>query len=468
MTKETTAAPAFSNPERPAGWSKESHSKDAAPNYDVVFPTDVVNTITITIAPEDWAAMQADMNEIFPGLPRAVREAVIAQDSGLSLDERMVLASKLIVELKEQAAAGANAPAPAPSDRSPRWVPATISFQGREWNHVGVRYKGVSSLNLWMLGELRLPFKFDFDEFEDDYPEIKNQRFFGFKQLSLANNFQDPAGMRDTLVYEILAEAGLPSLRTAPYELVLDYGEGPMRPGLYTLVEVLDDTGIATYFGSDDGNLYEADGPGASLAIKNVDQLEASFQKKNNEKKADWSDIRALYDVLHNPKRTADAAAWRADLERIFDVDAFLEWLGIATFVGHGDTYGVTPHNFYLYNNPATGKLTWVSWDHNLTFDEKYLARLSFDRAKVTDAFPLVRFLLDDPVYRERYVKLLAENIATVLAPDALKAKIRAHAQVIAPVATKEMSQAEYDAAVQTIVDFVERSAKDAKRFLAK
>ena len=50
--------------------------------------------------------------------------------------------------------------------------------------------------------------------------------------------------MRDSVVYELLAEAGLPSLRTAPYEIVLDYGEGPVRLGLYTMVEVVDDTGV--------------------------------------------------------------------------------------------------------------------------------------------------------------------------------------------------------------------------------
>ena len=79
-------------------------------------------------------------------------------------------------------------------NRSPMWVPATIRFEGQEWTHVGVRYKGASSLSPWVMGDMKLPFKFDFDQFEDDYPEIKNQRFFGFKQLSLANNYQDPTG----------------------------------------------------------------------------------------------------------------------------------------------------------------------------------------------------------------------------------------------------------------------------------
>ena len=42
---------------RPEGWTEESHGNDADPNYDTVFPQDKVNTVTITIAPEEWQAM---------------------------------------------------------------------------------------------------------------------------------------------------------------------------------------------------------------------------------------------------------------------------------------------------------------------------------------------------------------------------------------------------------------------------
>lgn len=453
--------------ERPAGWSKESHSNDVAPNYDIVFPEDSVNTLTITIAPDDWAAMQAELAEMFPS-PTRLREAILAAGPDLSPEQRNALIQEVFASARQAPATEPASSAPDTDDRSLMWVPATISFQGREWTHVGVRHKGVSSLKgAWAAGEQRLPFKFDFDQFEDDHPAIKNQRFFGFKELSLANNHGDPAGMRDSLVYEILRDAGLPSLRAAPYELMLDYGGGPVRLGLYTMVELVDDTGIASHFGNDDGNLYEGNGYGASFAVKFADQLEASFQQKNNPKQADWSDIHALYDVLHSPRRTGAPAAWRTDLEAIFDVDGFLAWLGIAGFVGHIDTYGLVPHNFYLYNNPASGKLTWISWDHNMTFGEQTRSVINLDRAYVPDTWPLIRFLLDDPLYRERYAELLKKNASTVFAPDALIAKIRAHAQVIAPVATKDMSQEEYAAAVQAIVDYVTLRSADVAEFLA-
>ncbi|MFC1466392.1 MAG: CotH kinase family protein [Candidatus Brachytrichaceae bacterium NZ_4S206] len=499
MSKTHSRTKVSKHKKRPAGWSKKSHSNDVAPNYDVVFPKNAVNTLMISIAPDDWVVMEADMEEIYaPSL--YIRKGILAAGPNLSKEERKQLLLKLFSERSahvaeaqatdapppmtptagepsakdrpsEGAAAGAGA---IPTDQkqlfvnpAPKWVPATITFQGREWQHVGVRYKGASSLSPWVMGEMRLPFKLDFDRFEKDYPEIKNQRFFGFKELSLANNYEDPAGMRDMLVYALLAEAGLPSLRAAPYEVVLDYGEGPVRLGLYTMIEVVDDTGVASYFGSDNGNIYEGEGRGASLASEVSHLLEDSFQKKNNEDNKDWSDIWALYNVLHSPQRTSDPEAWRAGLEAVFDGDGFLEWLGIAAVVGHGDTYGAGPHNFYLYHNPATGKLTWFSWDHNLTFSEGVRKNITLDRSTVSEAWPLIRYLLDDPVYWDRYVELLRENFATMLAPDAMIARIRARAEVIKPVATQDMSAEEYDAAVQELVDFVTARAAEVEAFLA-
>jgi spore coat protein CotH len=476
---QATATPKPAENKRPAGWTDATHGNKAAPNYDVVFPVNAVNTLTITIAPDDWATMQADMEDIYAA-SLWIREAMLAAGP-MTPAERDALVAKLFADRAKAQAANASKPVTATAtvtapiaggrelaSRSPIWIPATITFNGQAWTHVGVRYKGASSLSPYVMGDMRLPFKLDFDQFEDDYPEIDNQRFFGFKALALANNYKDPAGMRDTLVYELLGDAGLPTLRTAPYEIVLDYGEGPQRLGLYTLVELVDDTGVRSHFGSDKGNLYEGDGPGAALSSQITQGIEKDFEKKNNEEKEDWGDIWALYEALNSEKRTSDPEAWRADLEAVFDVDGFLEWLGVAAFVGHTDTYGVTPHNFYLYNDPKTGRLTWFSWDHNLTFDESAIAKFLIDKSNVTPSWPLIRFLLDDPVYKARYAQLMAENDATVLKPEAIIEKIRARAEIIKPVATLDMSAEDYDKAVQVMIDYVNARAKDMDAFLAK
>ncbi len=53
------------DPVRPEGWSDETHSKSADPNYEVVFPEDQVNTMTITIDPDNWQAMLDDMTATY-------------------------------------------------------------------------------------------------------------------------------------------------------------------------------------------------------------------------------------------------------------------------------------------------------------------------------------------------------------------------------------------------------------------
>jgi len=49
---------------RPEGWTGLTHGDEAEPNYAVVFPQATVNTLTITIDPADYAAMQADLNAL--------------------------------------------------------------------------------------------------------------------------------------------------------------------------------------------------------------------------------------------------------------------------------------------------------------------------------------------------------------------------------------------------------------------
>lgn len=49
---------------RPSGWTEKTHSNNADPDYETVFSQTEVNQITITISPDDWTAMQANMFEI--------------------------------------------------------------------------------------------------------------------------------------------------------------------------------------------------------------------------------------------------------------------------------------------------------------------------------------------------------------------------------------------------------------------
>jgi spore coat protein H len=428
---------------RPAGWTEATHGSKASPNYEIVFPQERVNRIKITITPEDWQAMQTNMTELFG------RKGT-GQPGGMP-------------------GPGALPGGAAMSAQNPLFVPADIEFNSLIWTNVGVRYKGNSSLrSAWNSGTLKLPLKLDFDQFEDEYPEINNQRFYGFKQLSFSNAFKDGTYMRDAITSDILTEAGLAAAETAYYEVIMDYGQGEVNLGLYVMIEVVDDTVIDRVFGSDSGNIYQGDGAGTSLAKGTYARIQESFQKENNEQKADWSDIEALYNILHSGERTADPAAWRKSLESIFDVDVFLEWLAIGSIIQHWDAYGAMSHNFYLYNNPETGKLTWISWDHNevlgVTGGPGGGARegrqaglgarsnVSLSRDEVGQNWPLIRYLLDDPVYHARYDGFLRETINSVFKPATLEKKCRVLAALITPYAVPGSGGATFASAVEELI----------------
>ncbi len=511
---------------RPAGWSDATHGDDAEPNYAVVFPQDRVNQITITITPENWARMQANMTELF-GEPRGGPSDFPGPDQAPSPGGDSPGEGPALGGAFEGPGGGMDA-------ANPTWVTSTISFDGQTWTNVGVRFKGNSSLvSSWHSGKDKLPFKLDFDQWEDEYPEITDQRFYGFKQLSLSNNMGDATYMREAVVYDLLRDAGLVASETAFYEVLLDHGDGPVSLGLYTAIEVVDDTVVERSFGDDSGNIYEADGRGASLAAGTVDEIATSFQKENNEE-SDWSDIEALYEVLHAAERTTDPGAWRAKLEEVFDVDGFLEWLAISAVVEHWDTYGAMTHNYYLYNNPHTGKLTWISWDHNLVLGaggpggpgghaavevappdgsgtdgganvpelratpvappvekdaeggastspphgtpgapaDRIVGNIGFtrtalDKSDVGDEWPLIRYLLDDPTYKATYMSYLQEMVDETFDADALATKYRQLAEVIAPYAAKERSAETFEAAVQALIDRTYERAKEVTDFLA-
>ncbi len=66
--------------------------------------------------------------------------------------------------------------------------------------------------------------------------------------------------MREKITSDILRAAGVPAAKTAYYSVYLDRGAGPQFLGLYTAVELPDDTLIESQFASDEGNMYKPSG----------------------------------------------------------------------------------------------------------------------------------------------------------------------------------------------------------------
>jgi spore coat protein H len=378
-------------------------------DYGAAFPQGAVARLDLEVSAEAWAAMSADMTDMVGPFGGGGGARVVGplHAGGIEL-----------------------------LPRTPIYVEATVRFGGQSWSHAGLRFKGNSSLaRPWRDGIGKLPLRLKMDEFEDQFPESRNQRLFGFQSLGLANGSADESLLHEKLASEIFAASGLAIPATAFYEVHLDRGDGPIYLGLYTAVELPgDESFLDTHFGEHDGNLYKPDGEGAKLAVFDPPTL----GKQSNEQAADFADVQALITALNAPR--GDAAAWRAGLEAHLDVEGFLTWLAINTVIQDWDQYGVMEHNYYLYARAGEPRLTWIPWDHSYACQNN-TRNPPLDHATAGAEWPLIRFLLDDAAYAARYRELVGAAAAGPYAPDAQIARARAAHDLIAPFVVGERGE---------------------------
>jgi spore coat protein H len=495
------------------------------PDYQTVFPQDRVENLDLVIAPSDWQALWDDMTELAgpfgaggPAMGAPVPGGAVGSapigggpDGRPSGGATIVLPPELTAAcadkaegdaceaavggmtvrghcrqgpmggglacLPEEEPMGRGGPGGGRPDgeflsRTPKFVPARLTFAGRTLEQVGLRLKGNSTLmNSWHQGVHKLPFRIDMDELEEQFPAARNQRLFGFKLLSLTPSAMDRSLVREKLVADLLRQAGVPAASTTFVRLFIDHGTGRTYFGLYAMVEVPDKPFLRSRFGSDEGNLYKPQGPAADLTRFEP----ASFEKKTNERAADWSDVQRFIVALHGDR--TDAATWRHELESTFAVNEFLRWLAANTVIVNWDTYGALAHNYFLYGNPNDGgRLHWIPWDHDLAMvAERGPADLLHEQ---TDAsWPLIRFLLDDPVYRAAYLGHVRAVLEKIHVPADLERRLATAKALISPYVvgpegelpgyTHLRTPAEFESAHQELVDYARTRERIVREALA-
>ncbi|MFZ5999332.1 MAG: spore coat protein CotH, partial [Bacteroidota bacterium] len=125
-------------------WTDATHGKKASPNYEVVFADNEVKKLELRMTAADWASVKADM------------KALWGFDFGSATGGKP------------------GGPGAFPTEE-PAYVPVSLKLNDIEWYKVGFRLKGNSTLgNSWRSGIYKLPFRLNFDKYEDDYPQIED------------------------------------------------------------------------------------------------------------------------------------------------------------------------------------------------------------------------------------------------------------------------------------------------------
>lgn len=413
--------------DRPPGYSEASHSNDAEPDYDFIFDTGKVHRIDIKIDPEVFSQMRDELSIAIY------------------------------------------------TDATPTTVDTTITFDERVWEHVGMRFKALTAAkNAIESGSEKFSFRLTFDNFEDSEPDTKNQRFYGFKKLVFAANHKDDSYLHEVLASEIFRDGGVPSARAAFYRVHVDVGEGPEYWGLYTMLEDPDDDPmILAQLGDTGGNLYQPEGEGADFTAF----VEESFEKENNQEAADFSDVKAAIDALHDTELSQ--SEWRENLEAHFNVDGFLDFLALNTAIVNGDAYGCQAENYYLYGVPEdNGQLHFIPTDLNEAFEGSVVSCGSKSSSApqdtaadlfhphIGDEMPLISLLLADDTYRARYEEHLADSLEGGFAIDAFTDRVQELHELILPHVIGEEGESPSYTSLSSESAF-EESAEDGAGLLA-
>ncbi len=232
------------------------------------------------------------------------------------------------------------------------YTPATFTFDGVDYDSVGVRFKGYKSMGY---PTEKKPFKIKFDEY------ILDQEFYGVDKINLNNEYFDPSFLREKIIYDVFNKF-IPSSRANFAKLYVN-GE---YLGLYTNVEQVNKKFIERHYGNgEDGNLFKGDPHGDLVWYgPNQESYNELYELKTNELENDWSDLLELINIINN----TPADEFVEEFEDHFHIHNFLFYQVINNYFINLDSYFGNSRNYYIYHRDDTNKFTHIPWDFNFAF----------------------------------------------------------------------------------------------------
>ncbi len=306
------------------------------------------------------------------------------------------------------------------------YVPGTFRWNDQSVYPVGIRYKGNSS------SAPESPHKRSFLIAFSEYK--RGQRFLGLRHVALDNGIQFGSLFSEPLITEALRGLGVRASR-CNYARVFLNGK---PAGVYVNVERIDRSFLETHFPAADGPLFKVDegGPGANLQYLGGDAAlyQKAFELHSGREIEGFAALIEFIRAVDNPVGTGAA------LERCLDVEAFLKTTAVLLFAGAFDQYtGWGAHNYYLYQNPADRRWTYIPWDLDVGFADNAFGRVPVLEgwqaawpAPVPDR-PLMERVLADPILLGKYRELARGILETWFRPDVLIPKLRALSEQIRP-----------------------------------
>jgi spore coat protein CotH len=138
-------------------------------------------------------------------------------------------------------------------------------------------------------------------------------------------------------------------------------------------------------------------------------------------------------------------------------------------------------HNYYLYNDPGDNLLHWIPWDNNMALTSQGMMMggvlsLELSESEVRDDWPLIRYMMDDEVYRSQYIAYVNEALSNVFYPERMQAIYNETYELIRPYVTGEEGEIEgytflqnaeaFDEALSYLISHVSERYEAASTFI--
>ncbi|HLP10337.1 MAG TPA: CotH kinase family protein [Flavobacteriales bacterium] len=310
------------------------------------------------------------------------------------------------------------------------YIKADVIIDSDTIPDVGIRFRGNSSYDH---PGLKKPIQLDFNEF------VSGQDYDGLKKLNLNNSHLDPTHMREKLMLDIFGELNLPAPRVT-YSAVYFNGN---YVGLYKAMETINKDFLETFFTNDNGNLYKCE-PYMSFTYEGEgqDAYYDNCEIRTNETENDWN---KLVDFIHTVNFTS-IENFAAAIDQKFNIQAYLRAWAANMVFGNIDTYFYLPHNFYLYENPLTNKIDWITWDLSLGFGvgfaiffkNNYDLAIDYMPDNAITERPLSYYCLKNESTRAAYFSEICSLVKTKFSMNYLSPKIDSIAAIIRPYVEME------------------------------
>ncbi|HZF52189.1 MAG TPA: CotH kinase family protein [Polyangiaceae bacterium] len=273
---------------------------------DAMFDPDHVIDVAITMAPEDWETLRHE--------------------------------SRKVSELFGEGCMDG------PKESPYTQFPATVTVDGEVLEMSAVRKKG-------FLGSASLSkpsLKVSFDEY------VPGRELAGLEGMTLNNGHQDPSLIKTCLAFKVFRDAGLPASRCNFARVTVN---GKVL-GIYAHVEPVGKRLLERHFADASGNLYE----GQISDFR--DGWTATYEKKTNEDNPDRSDIDAVTAAL-----LVSDAELDAKLGAVLDIPTFRRYWATESLIAAWDGYAGNMNNHFAYFDPASGKMSFLPWGPDMSFD---------------------------------------------------------------------------------------------------